>query len=347
MGRVVLVTGVSRDLGGALRAPARRRAGGRAGDRRRRRPARAATSAACRFVRADIRNPVIAKVIAGEDVDTVVHMSVEASPAGRGGGRTSIKEINVIGTMQLLAACQQAPGLERLVVQVLGRGLRLVEPRPGDVHRGHGAQAAARAPASPRTSLEVEGYVRGFARRRPDVAVTMLRAGEPARSARVDTPLTAVLPAAGGPHRRWASTPRLQFLHEDDLVGALHHATLDGVHGTFNVAGDGRADAVPGAAPARPAELPRCPASRWTPSARRCARSRRSSRLPEQIALPDLRPGRGHHPDARRCWASARSTPPRGLRRLRRAVAPGTGPRPGDREADDRAGRRRGGRRRA
>ena len=32
---------------------------------------------------------------------------------------------------------------------------------------------------------------------------------------------------------------RLQFLHEDDLLGALHHATLGGVHGTFNVAGDG------------------------------------------------------------------------------------------------------------
>ena len=32
------------------------------------------------FVRADIRNPVIAKVIAKEDVDTVVHMSVHRDP---------------------------------------------------------------------------------------------------------------------------------------------------------------------------------------------------------------------------------------------------------------------------
>ena len=60
-------------------------------------------------MRADIRNPVIAKVIAGEDVDTVVHLSVVASPDGAG-GRPSMKEHNVIGTMQLLAACQQAPG---------------------------------------------------------------------------------------------------------------------------------------------------------------------------------------------------------------------------------------------
>ena len=68
------------------------------------------------FVRADIRNPVIAKVIAKEDVDTVVHMSVIATP-GSAGGRSTMKELNVIGTMQLLAACQKAPGLENLVVK--------------------------------------------------------------------------------------------------------------------------------------------------------------------------------------------------------------------------------------
>ncbi|MDQ3591632.1 MAG: NAD-dependent epimerase/dehydratase family protein, partial [Actinomycetota bacterium] len=69
-----------------------------------------------RFVRADIRNPVIAKVLAVEDVDTVVHMSVLATP-GRVGGRTSMKETNVIGTMQLLAACQRAPDVRRLVLK--------------------------------------------------------------------------------------------------------------------------------------------------------------------------------------------------------------------------------------
>jgi len=115
VGRVVLVTGVSRDLGsrfarlvaadpsvdrviGVDVVPPR----GDMGD--------------VRFIRADIRNPVITKVIAGQDVDTVVHMSVIASP-GTAGGRTSMKELNVIGTMQLLAACQKAPGLKHLVVK--------------------------------------------------------------------------------------------------------------------------------------------------------------------------------------------------------------------------------------
>ena len=33
--------------------------------------------------------------------------------------------------------------------------------------------------------------------------------------------------------------PRLQFLHEDDLLDVLTHAAVADVHGTFNVAGDG------------------------------------------------------------------------------------------------------------
>jgi UDP-glucose 4-epimerase len=68
------------------------------------------------FVRADIRNPLIAKVVAEAGVDTVAHLNVIATPLGAG-GRTAMKEINVIGTMQLLAACQKAPSVRKLVVK--------------------------------------------------------------------------------------------------------------------------------------------------------------------------------------------------------------------------------------
>ena len=55
-------------------------------------------------------------MIAQAEVDTVVHMNVIATPLGAG-GRTAMKEINVIGTMQLLAACQKAPSMRKLVVK--------------------------------------------------------------------------------------------------------------------------------------------------------------------------------------------------------------------------------------
>ena len=64
---------------------------------------------------------------------------------------------------------------------------------------------------------EIEGYVRGFARRRPDVRVTMLRAAN-VIGPHVHSPLTSyfrlpVIPTVAG------FDPRLQFLHEDDLIG--------------------------------------------------------------------------------------------------------------------------------
>ncbi|WP_395657070.1 NAD-dependent epimerase/dehydratase family protein [Nocardioides sp.] len=233
-GRVVLVTGVSRDLGRRFARALASRPGiarvvgvdampprGDIGD--------------VSFVRADIRNPVIAKVIVKEDVDTVVHMSVIATP-GAAGARNAAKELNVIGTMQLLAACQKAPGLRTLVVKsstaVYGASSRDPAMFTEDMEPRRPARSGYAKDLS-----EVEGYVRGFARRRPDVRVTILR---PANviGAHVVSPLTSyfrlpVLPTILG------FDPRLQFLHEQDLIGALEHATSADLAGTFNVAGDG------------------------------------------------------------------------------------------------------------
>jgi UDP-glucose 4-epimerase len=234
MGRVVLVTGVARDLGGRLARQLAARADIEQvvgvdvvpprhdlGD--------------VRFVRADIRNPVIAKVIAGEDVDTVVHMGVIATPRGAG-GRTSMKEINVIGTMQLLAACQKAPGLRKLVVKssttVYGSSARDPAMFTEDM-------APKRMPRHGygKDSVEVEGYVRGFARRRPDVAVTMLRCAN-LLGPRIDTPLTQyfslpLIPTVLG------FDARMQFCHEDDALDAIELATVSDVSGSINIAGDG------------------------------------------------------------------------------------------------------------
>ena len=127
----------------------------------------------CEFVRADIRNPVIAKVIARAQVDTVVHMNVLATPLDAG-GRVPQKEINVIGTMQLLAACQKSPSVSKLVVKssttVYGSSSR----DPAMFTEDMAPKVLPRSGYA-KDSVEVEGYVRGFSRRRPDVVVTTLR----------------------------------------------------------------------------------------------------------------------------------------------------------------------------
>ena len=148
-----------------------------------------------------------------------------------------MKEHNVIGTMQLLAACQKAPGLERLVVKSSSAVYGCRSRDPAMFTEDMDAKRLPRSGYA-KDVLEVEGYVRGFARRRPDVAVTMLRTANVDRPADADarsrsTSGCPVVPTVLG------FDAALQFLHEDDLLGALHHATLGGVHGTFNVAGDG------------------------------------------------------------------------------------------------------------
>jgi UDP-glucose 4-epimerase len=234
---VVLVTGVSRFLGGHLAArlaadrsihrvlgvdtvpPARdlRRHMGRA-----------------EFVRADIRNPLIAKVVARAEVDTVVHAALSPDPSG--GGGAALKEMNVLGTMQLLAACQKAPSVRRMVLESTTAvyGASSQDPAlfdesmgPNDLPTGGYA----------RDATEIEGYLRGFARRRRDVAVTVLRFANVV-GPRIDTVLTRyfalpVVPTILG------YDARLQLLHEEDALGVLERAVAHDLPGVFNVAADG------------------------------------------------------------------------------------------------------------
>ncbi len=241
MGNVVLVTGVARPLSGRfvrslLREPGVDRVVGVDSVP----PERPLGTAD--FVRADIRHPMIAKVLAEQHVDTVVHMDVNPTPPGRGrGGRSAVKETNVIGTMQLLGACQKAPGVRRLVVKsttnVYGSA-----PRDPAVLSENGPPKSLPSGGFAKDAVEVEGYVRGFARRRPDVAVAVLRFAN-ILGPHVDSPLAGyfgmpVLPTVLG------YDPRLQFVHEDDVLAVLRIASRDRgpgtpVSGTFNIAGDG------------------------------------------------------------------------------------------------------------
>jgi UDP-glucose 4-epimerase len=187
------------------------------------------------FVRADIRNPLIGKIIEQAGVDTVVHMNVIATPTFAG-GRTSQKAINVIGTMQLLAACQKSTSVRRLVVKssaaVYGSSTR----DPAMFREDMGPKATPRAGFG-KDSIEVEGYVRGFSRRRPDVEIVMLRfaniIGPGIRTSMTDYFGLPVIPAPLG------FESRMQFVHEDDAIAALERATLGEGSGIINIAGDG------------------------------------------------------------------------------------------------------------
>jgi UDP-glucose 4-epimerase len=181
-----------------------------------------------------MRTVELVRLIAHSDVAAVAHLGIATAPER--GGRAAMKELNVIGTMQLLAACQQAPGLRKLVVRssTAAYGASFRDPavftedtEPRAVPRGGFA----------RDVLDIESYVRGFLRRRRDVAATVLRFA-PFMGQRSETRLSRyfsmpVIPTVLG------RDPRLQFVHADDALEILHRAIVEDHPGTFNVAGRG------------------------------------------------------------------------------------------------------------
>jgi UDP-glucose 4-epimerase len=204
------------------------------------------------FVRADIRNPMIARIISQAQVDTVVHMNVIATPLSAG-GRISQKEINVIGTMQLLAACQKAPSIRRLVVKSSAAVYGSSPRDPAMFAEDMGPKALPRAGFG-KDSVEVEGYVRGFSRRRADVEISMLRlaniVGPGLKTGLTDYLTLPVIPTPLG------YDARLQLLHENDALRGLLLATMGPPVGIVNVAADGIITVQQAARLARRATIP-------------------------------------------------------------------------------------------
>ena len=86
-------------------------------------------------------------------------------------------------------------------------------------------------------AVEIEGYVRGFSRRRTDVVVTMLRFSD-FIGPHIDTVLTRyfalpLVPTVLG------YDGRVQLLHEEDALAVLERAARADLPGVFNVGGDG------------------------------------------------------------------------------------------------------------
>ena len=187
------------------------------------------------FVRADIRNAVVGRMLEHAHVDTVVHLALSTAVT-EGKARASQKEANVIGTMQLLAACQATPRLRRIVLKstcaVYGSSAHnpalFTEEQTAPVSRAAGAV---------RDALEVERYLWAARRRRPDLASTTLRlahvVGPHTGSRLLDYLRLPVVPVPLG------FDARLQFLHEDDAAEAIVTAATGPMVGVVNVAGDG------------------------------------------------------------------------------------------------------------
>jgi UDP-glucose 4-epimerase len=187
------------------------------------------------FVPADIRNPLIARVLDSTEVDTVIHTNISSHPS-RLGGRSQMKENNVMGTLQLLAATQRAKRVTRVIMKsstaVYGMG-----PKEPSIVREDHDNRHAHLYGYGKDCSEAETYVRDFARRRRDVEVVILRMqsliGPTVRTNMSDYLSLPVIPTALG------YDPRLQLVHEEDAVEAFARATHGAPKGIYNITGRG------------------------------------------------------------------------------------------------------------
>ncbi|MQA73866.1 MAG: NAD-dependent epimerase/dehydratase family protein [Solirubrobacterales bacterium] len=187
------------------------------------------------YIEADLRNPATSRLLPSTRVDTVVHCGILWYPEP-GRPPKALHEINVIGTLQLLAACERTETLETVVV----RGSAAIygcEPASPFFFT---EDLAGRGPLRTRFQRdisELESYFENFARRHPRLTCCMLRF-QPEIGPELDAPLVRYLSLPVVPVQL-GYDPRLQLLHAEDATGALEAAVRRPARGAVNVGPDG------------------------------------------------------------------------------------------------------------
>jgi UDP-glucose 4-epimerase len=187
------------------------------------------------FVRVGTQHALLRRLVEAASIDTVVDTrlvvdSVTTTPA-------KAHENNVLGTMNILAACA-GPGssVRKVVFKSSAHYYGSEQDDPAFFTE------AMRRPHPPRARIErdiveAESALVDFAQKNEEVSVSILRfanvLGPDVRTSHTSLFSLPVVPMILG------FDPRYQFVHEDDVVSALQHVTEHDLPGVFNVAADG------------------------------------------------------------------------------------------------------------
>jgi UDP-glucose 4-epimerase len=187
------------------------------------------------FVRVGTQHALLRRVVEAAEIDTVIDTRLVVDSTVTTSRRAH--ENNVIGTMNVLAACTgPSSSVRKLIFKSSAHYYGCNQDDPAFFTESMGR------PHSPNTSIErdiveAEASIAEFREKNPDVCVSAFRFAnvlgpdvETAHTRLFDLP---VIPMILG------FDPRYQFVHEDDVVNALLHAALHDLPGVFNVAGDG------------------------------------------------------------------------------------------------------------
>ena len=187
------------------------------------------------YIEADIRDPQIGRLIPATGADTIVHEQIVRQP-GPAMSPLAMHDVNVIGTLQLLAACERVPTLRTIVIRG-SAGVYGAEPHAPQFFKEEMAAMFPLRTRFQRDVAEIENYFETYARRHPAVSCMMLRY-QPAIGSGLRTQITRYLTQPVCP-TYMGFDPRIQLVDIEDALEALVAAVRNPVSGAVNVAGPG------------------------------------------------------------------------------------------------------------
>ena len=184
------------------------------------------------YLKLDIRHSLIGKLVRAVGIDTVVHTLTRVDSFDMDPARAH--EMNVIGTLNLLAGCAGAGSpVRRFILKSSGHVYGSRFDLPTGLREDHRLDVNSRHQFV-RDIVEVESYASDFAVRNPNITILALRFGnglnpdEPQPLARfLDL---EVVPTVIG------YDPPIQLIHRDDCIEAMVLATKRGPGGAYNIA---------------------------------------------------------------------------------------------------------------
>ncbi|HYP47458.1 MAG TPA: NAD-dependent epimerase/dehydratase family protein [Thermoleophilaceae bacterium] len=187
------------------------------------------------YVKVSAQHALLRRVVEAAEIDTVVDTRLVVDSATTTPSKAH--ENNVIGTMNILAACGGAGSPVRKVV--FKSSTHYYGSEQDDPSFFEETMTRPHVPRTPieRDIVEAEASLGDFAQKNPGVAVTLLRfanvLGHSVPTSHINLFRLPAVPMILG------FDPRYQFVHEDDVVHALEHAAKNDLPGVFNVAADG------------------------------------------------------------------------------------------------------------
>ncbi len=188
------------------------------------------------FVRSDQKYSILSRIVRATQVDTIVHTFLETNSVNV--PARALHEINVIGTLNLLAAAgSSGSSVRQVVIKSSTHVYGSAETDPAWFREEDSRTAPVRTRLE-RSIVEVEALVRDFVDDNPHLVVSVLRFAN-VLGTDIITPISydlrrRLLPSITG------FDPLVQFVEEDDVVRALEYVTGHRLPGTFNVAGAGK-----------------------------------------------------------------------------------------------------------